>query len=309
MDLAFALRSFVRTVECGSMTAAARDLGISQPAVSKLLRNLEAHTGARLLERNSRGLRPTEQGLALFEASGDALSTIDAAIEALRANDRCVSGKLVLHGPACIGERHLHAIVMTFQDRHPAVSVDLRIENQSADLIQDNIDIAVRMGQPTGQDLIAKRIGFSRRILVASPEYLARRGGVEDCLALADHDLIVTNASLSSRGMLSLRKDDSTMKVRVAPKLTTNNAQVLVNALKAHRGIGTAQVLLVADALRDGTLVQVLPDHAIEPTDLYLTYPSAKFLRPTVRAFINFAIPALRGIDGIVATSTVPSSR
>jgi len=281
------------------MTAAASDLGISQPAVSKLLRNLEAHTGARLIERSSRAMRPTAQGLVLYEASGGALSAIDAAIEAVRNDVGAINGSLRLHGPACVGERHLHRIVMNFQDRHPAVTVDLTLENRSVDLIHENVDLAIRMGRPTDQNLIVRRIGFSKRILVASPDYLARRGPVRCSRDISDHDIIVTNASLSRGGTLSLCKGDITTEIPVRPKLTTNNAQVLVDALKLGRGIGTAQVLLVADELKQGQLIRVLPEYEVKRTELFLAYPSSKFLRPAVRAFVDFAVPALRRINGI----------
>lgn len=300
MDLASALRAFIRIVERGSMTAAAADLGISQPAVSKLLRNLEAHAGARLIERSSRATRPTSQGLLLYEASGGALSHIDAAIELVRNDVGAINGHLRLHGPACVGERHLHRLVMRFQDRHPAVTVDLALENRSVDLIHENIDLAIRMGRPTDQSLIVRRIGFSRRILVASPGYLARRGPIRSTNDLCKHDIIVTNASLSRGGVLSLCKGKAMTDVSVRPKLTTNNAQVLVDALKTGRGIGTAQVLLISEALKRGQLSRVLPQYEVKPTELFLVYPSAKYLRPVVRAFIDFAVPALHRIEGIV---------
>lgn len=300
MDLTSALRTFVRIVERGSLTAAARDLGISQPAVSKLLRNLEAHTGARLLERSSRAIRPTTQGLRLYEASGGALSAIDAAIEGARSDVGAINGKLRLHGPACVGERHLHRIVMNFQDKHPDVVVDLTLENRSVDLIHENFDLAIRMGRPTDQNLIVRRIGFSQRILVASPNYLAQRGSIRSRRAISEHDMIVTDASLSRGGLLSLCKGNVVWDISVRPKLTTNNAQVLIDAIKAGRGIGTAQVLLVTVELKSGELIRVLPQYEIKPTELFLTYSSSKFLRPTIRAFIDFAIPALRKIEGIV---------
>ncbi len=281
------------------MTAAASDLGISQPAVSKLLRNLETYTGARLIERSSRAMRPTAQGVALYEASGGALSVIDAVIESVRSDVGAINGSLRLHGPTCVGERHLHRIVMNFQDRHPAVAVELTLENRSVDLIHENIDLAVRMERPTDQNLILRRIGFSKRILVASPGYLARRGPVRSRKDLGDHDIIVTNASLSRGGILNLCKGDAMTEILVRPKLTTNNAQVLMQALKAGRGIGTTQVLLVADELKRGQLVRVLPEYEVKPTELFLTYPSSKFLRPAVRAFVDFAVPALRRINGI----------
>jgi DNA-binding transcriptional LysR family regulator len=298
MDLATALRAFVRIVERGSMTAAATDLGVSQPAVSKLLRNLEAHAGARLIERNSRALRPTAQGLSLYEAAGGALAVIDAALEEVRSDVAAIGGSLRLHGPACIGEGHLHRIVTNFQDRYPAVTVELILENRSVDLIHENVDLALRMGLPADQNTIVRRIGFSRRILVASPAYLCRRGRVSACEDLNGHDIVATNASLLG-GILPLRRGDQKIEVSVRPKLITNNAQVLIDALKAGKGVGTTQVLLVADELKSGALIRVLPEYEIEPTEFFLVYPSSKFLRPTVRAFIDFAVPALQCIEGI----------
>ena len=176
MDLATALRAFVRVVERGSMTAAASDLGVSQPAVSKLLSNLEAHTGARLIERNPRAMRPTAQGITLYEAAAGALAVIDAALEGIRSDVGVIHGNLRLHGPACIGERHLHSIVMDFQDRHSSVTVELILENRSVDLIHENIDLALQMGRPMDQNLIMRRRGNSRRVLVAAPGYLDRHG-------------------------------------------------------------------------------------------------------------------------------------
>lgn len=300
MDLALALRAFVRTVERGSMTAAARDLGVSQPAVSKLVRNLEAHARTRLLERSSRALRPTTPGLRLYEASRAALATIDAAIEEARNETGSLDGPLRLHGPVCLGESRLHAIVADFQGVHPGVSVHLTLENRAADLIHEGFDLAIRMGRPVEQDVVIRRIGLIQRILVASPAYVAGCEPVVAPNSLLDHAMFVSDTVLSRADALPLCRDGETTDTSVRPVLTTNNAQVLINAVLAGRGIGTAQVQLVAAELADGRLVRVLDDYEIPPTELYLTYSSARFLRPTVRAFVDFAIPALRRIDGVL---------
>jgi DNA-binding transcriptional LysR family regulator len=219
-------------------------------------------------------------------------------LEEVRSDVAAIGGSLRLHGPACIGEGHLHRIVTNFQDRYPAVTVELIIENRSVDLIHENVDLALRMGPPADQNTIVRRIGFSRRILVASPAYLCRRGRVSACEDLNGHDIVATNASLLG-GTLPLRRGDQKIEVSVRPKLITNNAQVLIDALKAGKGVGTTQVLLVADELKSGALIRVLPEYEIEPTEFFLVYPSSKFLRPTVRAFIDFAVPALQCIEGI----------
>lgn len=299
MDLTAALRAFVRTVERGSITGAARDLSVSQPAVSKLLRNLERHTGARLLERTARSVTPTPQGLALYEASGTSLAVIDAAVEAVRKDMGQIGGSLRLHGPVCLGESHLQRIVADFQSRHPAVSVDLTLENRGVDLMHENFDVAVRIGRPTEQSHIVRKIGLIRRLLVAAPRYVADHGAIKRCQSLADHNVIVTDAVLSRHGELTLCRGAAETTVRVKPVLRTNNAQVLISALKAGRGVGPVQLPLVTNELRKGELVRVLPQYEVKPSELYITYPTARYLRPTVRAFVDFVAPALKSIEGV----------
>lgn len=300
MDLTFALRTFVRIVERGSLTAAAQDLGISQPAVSKLLRNLEAHAGSRLLERSSRTIRPTAEGLRLYHASGEALQSIDAAIENVRGEGGVVSGRLRMHAPACIGERHLSRIAMDFQDKHPGVAIELALENSPVNLINEDFDLAIRMGRPSQQNMIVTAIGMSERALVATPGFLSRRAPILSAQDLSGVELIVTDASLSSKGMLSLTCGGSTTEISVIPRFSTNSAQVLLDAVRSGRGVGTSQILLISDHLKTGLIERVLPQYTVEPTPLFLVYPSSKHLRPVVRKFIDFALPALRRIEGIV---------
>jgi len=300
MDLTFALRTFARIVERGSLTAAARDLGISQPAVSKLLVKLETHTGSRLLERSARAMRPTADGLRLYKASGAALQTIDQAIDNVQRDRIGHVGRLRLHAPGCIGERHLARIAMAFQRKHAGVSIDLILHNSAIDLIHENVDLAIQLGRPSDRNVVAKRIGSSRRILVAAPSFVAEHGPFKSVASLADTAMIVTDASLSDNGTLALIAGKSTSRLRLKPVLRTNSTTVLLDAVKSGHGVGTAQVLLVSSELESGSLVRVLPRHEIEPSDLYLTYPSARFLRPLIRSFIDFSLPLIRKVEGIV---------
>ncbi|MCJ2034979.1 LysR family transcriptional regulator [Methylobacterium sp. J-068] len=299
MNCLSALRVFVRVVERGSMTAAGHDLGISQPAVSKVLRDLETHTGTRLLQRSSRAMQLTERGRVLYDATSGALSTIDAALEGVRSGAGSIAGDLHVHGPVCVGERHLSQIVFDFQSRHPDVKVSLTLEDREINLIEANIDLAVRVGRPEAQNLIVRRIGTSRRILVASPDYLARNGTPRSRRDLARHGLLVSTTIVSRQGMITLCRGGAMTEVPAHPVLTTNNPQVLIGALEAGLGIGTAQQLLVVDQLAARRLVRVLPQDEVKPSELFLTYASAKFLKPTVREFIDFMIPALQRVEGI----------
>jgi DNA-binding transcriptional LysR family regulator len=300
MDIAAALRAFVRTVERGSVTAAARDLAVSQPAVTKHLRNLERHVGARLLERSARVVRPTAQGQALYETSREALVAIDAALEGVRHDMGAVEGNLRIHAPSCLGAKHLHGIVMAFQRQHPAVSVDLVLENREVDLVYENFDLAVKYGRPTSQELIIRRVGLVRRILVAAPSFIKKHGPIDTPARLSDVSVILSATLHSQRDMLSLRhKDGSTIDIAIDPILRSNNADVIASTLVKGHAAGPVQQLLVSEELAERKLVRILPDYEVRPTEAFIAYPSIRFMRPVLRAFTDFVIPALRAVDGI----------
>lgn len=299
MDLAAALRAFIRTVERGSVTAAARDLGVSQPAVTKHLRNLESHVGARLVERSARIVRPTALGQTLYEASRSALTTIDAALEGVRRDMGEIEGLLRVHAPTCIGVKHLHGIVLAFQEKFPTVTVDLVLEDRTVDLVYENFDIGVKYGRPEGQELIIRRLGMVRRILVAAPAFLERAGPIETVERLSEVDVITTAAVLSPRDSLTLLRDGKPVETTVRAVLRTNNALVITRTLLQGYAAGPVQHLLVADELADGRLVRILPDHEVKSQEVFWAYPSVRFMRPAVRAFTDFVVPKLRAVDGI----------
>ena len=299
MDLTAALRAFVRTVERGSISAAARDLGVSQPAITKQLKNLEHHVGARLLERSARVVRPTPVGQNLFDSSRSALATIESALEGVSRDMGEIEGLLRIHAPSCIGAKHLHRIVTEFQDKFPRVTVDLFLEDRRVDIVYDNFDVALKYGRPDGQDLIVRRIGRVRRILVAAPRYLKRAGNIKTLEDLREAELITTAAVLTPRDSLKLVRDGQTTEVTVTPIIRTNNAHVLESTLLSGRAAGQIQQLLVAKELAAGKLVRILPDFEVDSTDAYLAFPSVRHMRPSVRAFTDFIVPALRKLEGI----------
>lgn len=302
MDVALALRAFLRTVERGSVTAAARDLAVSQPAVTKHLRNLERHVGARLLERSARLVRPTPQGRALYEASRLALDSIDAALEGVRQGMGLIEGRLRLHAPSCLGAKCLPGLVMAFQRAHPRVTVDLLLENREIDLVHENLDLAIRYDRPSAQTAIVRRLGTIRRIVVAAPDLLARTGPIDAPARLAAVPVIASVRPGADDDGLTLRhRDGTTCAIRTTPILRTNNAEVITATLRDGHAAGSVQQILVNEELRDGRLVRLLPDYEVPATEAYLAYPSVRYMRPAIRAFTDFVVPALRAIDGIVA--------
>jgi DNA-binding transcriptional LysR family regulator len=307
LDIAAALRAFVRTVERGSVTAAARDLKLSQPGVTKHLRNLERHVGARLLERSSRVVRPTPQGQALYDASREALVAIDAALEGVRRDMGEVEGSLRVHAPSCIGAKHLHRIVMAFQRRYPAVTADLVLDNRDVDLIYENFDLAINYGRPANQEVIIRRLGSIRRILVAAPSLLERVGPINTIEQMSKIGIVTSATLFAPRDMMTLHhRAGDVIDIPIRAVLRTNNAAVIASTLVEGHAAGPVQQLLVNDELAQGSLVRILPDYEVKPTDAFLTYPSVRFMRPVVRAFTDFAVQELRSVEGIVADARKP---
>jgi DNA-binding transcriptional LysR family regulator len=213
-----------------------------------------------------------------------------------------VEGLLRIHAPSCIGAKHLHRIVTEFQVRYPRVTVDLFLEDRRVDIVYDNFDLALKYGRPDGQDIIVRRIGHVRRILVASPRYLKRVGEIRTLEQLSEAELITTAAVLTPRDSLKLMRRGQTVEVMVKPIIRTNNAQVLESTLLSGRAAGPIQHLLVAKELAASKLVRILPQYEVQSTDVYLAFPSVRHMRPSVRAFTDFVVPALRKIEGIEVT-------
>lgn len=300
MDLNTALKAFIRTVEKGSLTGAARDLGISQPAVTKHIVKLEKHVSARLLERTSKRVRPTAHGLELYEASRQAIASIDAALEGVRLNMGEIEGNLRIHAPTCIGAKHIHGMVLEFQDLHPRISIDLVLDGRTVDLVYENFDLAIHYGKIEEQEVVARRVGWVQQILAASPKFLDQIGDISTPKQLSDLEFVSTSSMLSPKNTVSLIHADKTVEeVPVSPRLKTNNAHLIVDALLQGRGIGQVQRNLVTELLAAGKLVRVLPDYSAKPAEAFLAYPSTKFMRPVVRSFADFVMPRLRAIDGI----------
>ena len=136
--------------------------------------------------------------------------------------------------------------------------------------------------------------------MVAAPDICCEAGDVSRCQSLCDHNVIVTDAVLSRQGTLTLCRGERATEVSIKPMLRTNNAQVLISSLKAGHGVGPVQLPLVIEELRSGALMRVLPQYEVKPSELYITYPTARFMRPTVRAFVDFVSPALKSVEGIV---------
>ena len=303
MDRLDELAIFVAIVDEGSLAAAGRKLRRSPPAVTRALAALEERVGARLVERTTRRSRPTEAGRRLAEHARQVLAGYGDAVGEVAAGP--VRGVLRVTAPLVFGRRHVTPIVASFLDAYPGVRVDLVLSDRNLDLVGDGLDVALRIGQLADSGLVARRVGEVRRMLVASPSYLAGRAAVRAPRDLVRHDVVFT---ATRPGPVEWRFGGAAHArvVRLVPRLIVNEVDAALLAVRAGRGIARALSYQVADDLASGALVRLLPELEPPALPVQLVVPSARHLAPKARSFVDHAARALETLGVIRA---MPAAR
>lgn len=286
MDRLDELHVFIGILDAGGMAAAARKLGRSPAAVTRILAALETRAGARLFERSTRRLTPTDAGLRLADQARRLLADYDAALQP--PGSSTPRGLLRLTAPTMFGRRHVAPVVTRFLARHPDVQVDLLLSDRNVDLIEDDIDAAVRIGPIANLTLVARRLGEVRRVTVASPAYLARRGTPITPADLAGHELIMSTA-VRNLAEWRYRLDGREHVVRYSPRLRINDVEAMLAAARDGFGIARALSYQVAPDLDAGLLQRVLPDYEPDGLQVHLVLRSSRHMPPRLRAFVDLA--------------------
>lgn len=286
MDRFLEMAAFVRTVERGSQTAAAPDLGVTPAMVGRYVRSLENRLGTRLLNRTTATQSLTEAGLAFHARASRILDQLDDA--ETDASDRQAEprGSLRLNAPMAFGVRHLAAAVAQFGSLHKQVRVDLALNDRVVDLVEDGFDVAVRIARLADSSLIARRLAPCHLMLCASPGYLREAGTPRSPDDLREHNCL--RYAYSSSETWRLHGHGSMAEVTPQGNLTANNGDALLAASLANAGVTLQPTFIIADALRTGALVRVLPDWALESLAIFAVYPSVRNLSPKVRRFVDF---------------------
>jgi DNA-binding transcriptional LysR family regulator len=291
MDRLEELAALVAILDTGSLAAAGRRLRRSPPAMTRILTGLEERMGTQLVVRTTRRLAPTETGRRLAEHARGLLAGYEGAMGELTGAR--VSGVLHVTAPLVFGRRHVTPIVTSFLELHPAMRVELALADRLLNLVEEGLDVAVRFGRLADSGLLARRVGEVRRVVVASPAYLARRGAPRLPAELARHDLVFTTGPLEWRFGPGAGKP-----VRLTPRLLVNDVDAMLAAVRAGRGIGRALSYQVADDLASGALVRLLPD--LEPPALPVQLVTrVRHPAPRVRAFVDHAARALAALEVI----------
>jgi DNA-binding transcriptional LysR family regulator len=295
MDRLDELQVFLAIVEGGSL-AAARKLRRSPPAVTRILGTLEQRVGARLLERSTRKLTTTEAGLRLSVQARALLADYESAIEQQAGAQ--VRGMLKITAPVAFGRRHVAPLVVRFLQLHPALRAELILADHNVDVIEGGIDAALRIGWLADSSLVARRLGEVRRLTVASPAYLARRGTPGTPADLAGHDTIL---STTTRALPEWRflANGREVAVRLAPRLQLDDVEALVNTAREGFGIARPLSYQVAAELASGALVRLLQPYEPAPLPVHLVLPSARYVSPRLRSFVDFAVEACAGLEVI----------
>lgn len=288
------LAVFVAILDAGSLNGAARRLRRSPPAVTRALAALEDRVGVRLVERTTRRLAPTQAGERLAEMARRVLADYDAAV--VEDAQAPLRGKLRVTAPHVFGRRHVTPAIIDFLDAHPELQVELVFNDRNIDLIEHGIDLAVRIGALADTGMVARQVGQVRRVLVASPAYLAARGAPATPAALEQHDVIF-NAGHGNATEWRFGDGERDVLVRLTPRLSVNEIDAILMAVLAGRGIGRPLSYQVAGQLAAGTLVRLLPEWEPAPLPVSLLVTGARHMAPRVRACFDFLAARLGALE------------
>jgi len=288
MERLDAMTAFVAVAELRGFAPAARRLRLPPPKVTRLIAALEAHLGIRLLHRTTRAVRLTDAGARYLERTRRILGEVADAEANARAERLAPAGRLVVAAPRVFGRLEVAPLLCEFLERHPAVVGELHLSDHLANLIDDGVDVALRIGHLDDSSLTARKVGATRRVLVAAPRYLAARRRLRGPADLAAHATIQFTALTPTREWRFVARGRE-LRVPIAPRLVTNSADAAIG--HAERGGGVAMVLAyqAAEAIAAKRLQIVLPGFEPPPAPIQLVYPSARLLSANVRAFVELA--------------------
>jgi DNA-binding transcriptional LysR family regulator len=300
MDRLDELAVFLAVLEAGSLAGAARRLRRSPPAVTRIVASLEERAATRLIERTTRALAPTEAGRRVAEQARRLLGDYDEAMRSL-GGDQTPRGLVRVTAPVMFGQRHVTPLATGFLAAHPAVRVELLLSDRNLDLVEEGLDVAIRIGALPDSGLVARGVGEVRRMLVASPGYLAARGTPTAPADLARHDVVFTAsrpAPLEWRFRRGAGKEHS---VRLSPRLVVSHVEAALAAAVEGHGVAAALSYQVDAEIRSGRLVRLLPGHEPPPIPVHLVVPSARYMPARVRLFLDHAAARLNRLEVIRA--------
>jgi len=285
MDRIDAMQAFVAVADLQGFAPAARKLKLSPSAITRLVAALEERLGARLLQRTTRSVTLTDAGTRYLERARRILADIEEAERAAESERTRPSGRLVVSAPLGFGRLHVSPVMTAYLKRYPDVAAELRLQDRMISLVEDGVDLAVRIGELADSSLVARHVGEMRRIVVASPAYLKARGEPKNPAALVAHDTI----QFGNTGPADWRFIDGGTEVRVdsTPRFSTNSSDAALQYAEAGGGLTRLMAYQAAASLKVGKVKIVLEKFEPPALPIHIVYPTSRLLSAKVRAFID----------------------
>jgi DNA-binding transcriptional LysR family regulator len=285
MDRIDAMAAFVTVADLQGFAPAARKLGLSPSGVTRLIAGLEDSLGARLLQRTTRSVTLTDTGVRYLERARRILADVEEAEISAQAERTQPSGRLVVSAPIGFGRIHVSSIMSAYLKRYPDVSGELRLSDRMVNLVEDGIDLAVRIGHLADSSLVARAVGDMRRIVVASRDYLEQRGEPKTPADIAAHDTIQFGAS-----DWDFVEDGREVGVVCTPRFITNSADAAIWHAEQDGGLTRVLAYQAAEAIKAGRLKIVLEKFEPPPLPIHIVYPTSRLLSAKVRTFVDLVI-------------------
>jgi DNA-binding transcriptional LysR family regulator len=285
MDRFQAMAAFVRVVDTGSFSGAARQIGVGQPAISKTIAQLEDRLQVRLLVRSTHGLTPTDAGLRFFERAKTALQEADEAELEAKGAGAGLSGRLRICAATTFARIMILPHLPKFMESHPELDVDVILDDRVIDLVSEGIDVALRMGELPDSSAVARRIASGRRSVIATPAYLQCNGIPHVPADLATHQAVVYTQLGNS---WTFRRQGTEASVAVTGRVRFSAAEGIRTAVLAGMGLAVASDWMFAPELASGAVRRVLEDWELPPINLWVVFPTGRLASAKARAFTDF---------------------
>ncbi len=286
MDRLAAMQTFVRVAEAGSFTAVANQLNVARSAITRQIAALESHLGVKLIARSTRRLSLTSAGASYIEQCREILDRIDEAEGDLAGERQTLRGVIRASVPMTFGLMHLTPLILEFSKIHPDIRIDLDFNDRQVNLIEEGMDLALRITDHLPETTVARRLTSCRSVVAASPEYLQRHGEPRHPDELMQHDCLAY--SLGSRSSWTFLVDGVQRLIEISGPLTANNGNALQEAAIQGFGIVYEPTFIAAEPVRRGQLVTILNEFPTPTYDMYAVYPGTRFVPQRVRDFVDF---------------------
>lgn len=293
MDRFHLMQVFVAVADTGGFAPAARKLHLSAPAVTRAVAALEEYLGVRLLHRTTRQVRLTEAGSRFLQDCRRILTEIDEAEESAAGAHRVPRGKLAVTAPVRFGFMHVAPLLLDFLQRYPGVTAQALFVDRVVNLLEEGLDVAVRIGELPDSSLTAIRVGSVRRVVCASPEYLGAHGTPKEPKDLLSHEIVLFS-SVAPRPAWSFRGPNGDFAVAFPTRLIVNTAEVAIRAAVAGRGLTRVLSYMIEHDISEGRLQIILADYETPPLPVHVLYLEGRKAPARVRAFVDFIVEGLR---------------